>query len=147
MFLTNLSEKIKHTFYVLYISLKILAFMRMWNNRTRQVTDDNVIRHVHFACWSIKDTDTHWEYIICTVFHGDIGYTNATSCYLLHALPLCFCLCRLRFCDGTIPRQRSPTRFKNSIMGALSCLDLKRHRNRYQDNLRSHQSVLIYCIY
>jgi hypothetical protein len=30
----------------------------------RQATDDNIIRHMRFACWIIKATDTHSEYVI-----------------------------------------------------------------------------------
>jgi hypothetical protein len=32
--------------------------------RTRQATDDNIIRRMRFACWITKATDTHSEYVI-----------------------------------------------------------------------------------
>ena len=31
--------------------------------RARQVTDDNIIRRMRSACWIIKATDTHSEYV------------------------------------------------------------------------------------
>jgi len=46
---------------------------RLWNNlekygRTGQATDDNRIRHTHFACWINKVTETHSEYVIVNCF-------------------------------------------------------------------------------
>ena len=37
--------------------------------RTRQVTDDNMIRRMRFACWIIKATDTYSECVIIIAFH------------------------------------------------------------------------------
>jgi hypothetical protein len=34
----------------------------------RQVTDDNIIRRMRFACWITKATDTHSEYVILIAF-------------------------------------------------------------------------------
>jgi hypothetical protein len=34
----------------------------------RQVTDDNIIRRMRFACWITKATDTHSEYAILMAF-------------------------------------------------------------------------------
>jgi hypothetical protein len=34
----------------------------------REATDDNVIRRMHFACQTIKATDTHSEYLILIAF-------------------------------------------------------------------------------
>jgi hypothetical protein len=36
--------------------------------RARQVTDDNIIRRMRFACWITEATDTHSEYVIRIVF-------------------------------------------------------------------------------
>jgi hypothetical protein len=33
-----------------------------------QATDDSIIRRMHFACWILKATDTHSEYIIHIAF-------------------------------------------------------------------------------
>ena len=39
----------------------------MWENIVeRDTTDDNIIWHVHIACWINKATDTHSEYVIPT---------------------------------------------------------------------------------
>jgi hypothetical protein len=35
---------------------------------SRQVTDDSVIRRMRIACWIIKATDTHSEYVILIAF-------------------------------------------------------------------------------
>jgi hypothetical protein len=34
----------------------------------RQVTDDNIIRRMRFACWITKATDTNSEYVIFIAF-------------------------------------------------------------------------------
>jgi hypothetical protein len=36
--------------------------------RAGQATDDNIIRHMRFACWITKATDTHSQYIILIAF-------------------------------------------------------------------------------
>jgi hypothetical protein len=36
--------------------------------RAGQATDDNIIRHMHFACRITKATDTHSEYVIHIAF-------------------------------------------------------------------------------
>ena len=36
--------------------------------RARQVTDDNIIKSMCFACWIAKATDTHSEYLILIPF-------------------------------------------------------------------------------
>jgi hypothetical protein len=36
--------------------------------RGKQAIDDNMIRRVRFACWIIKATDTHSEYVILIAF-------------------------------------------------------------------------------
>jgi hypothetical protein len=33
-----------------------------------QVTDDNIIRRMHIACWITKATNTHPDYVIFTAF-------------------------------------------------------------------------------
>jgi hypothetical protein len=45
----------------------------LWNNvekehRTRQATDDNIIRRMRCACWITKATDTHTKYVILIAF-------------------------------------------------------------------------------
>jgi hypothetical protein len=46
---------------------------RLWNNvekygRAGQATDGNTIRHMRFACWINKATETHSEYVIVNCF-------------------------------------------------------------------------------
>jgi hypothetical protein len=38
------------------------------HGRARQVTDDNITRHMRFAWWITKATDTHSEYVILIAF-------------------------------------------------------------------------------
>jgi hypothetical protein len=41
--------------------------------RVGEVTDDNIIRRTHFACWIPKATNTHSEYVIlfaCPLHHS-----------------------------------------------------------------------------
>jgi len=41
-------------------------------SRDRQVTDDNTIRRMRFACFITKGTDTYSEYVVL-IFHGNNG--------------------------------------------------------------------------
>jgi hypothetical protein len=55
---------------------------RLWDNvekygKARPATGDNIIRHVLFACKITKAANTHSEYVILFIFHGDSGYENA----------------------------------------------------------------------
>ena len=35
-----------------------------------QATDNNVMRHIYFACWVTKATDPHSEYVTAIAFSG-----------------------------------------------------------------------------
>jgi hypothetical protein len=50
-----------------------------------EATDD-IIRRMRLAFWIIKFTDTHSEYIVLIVFHGNNGYANASLCYVIRSL-------------------------------------------------------------
>ena len=57
----------------------------------RQASDDNLIRHMCFACWITEATGTHLEYVILLLFHSNNGYTNVVpQYYVLHTLPILF---------------------------------------------------------
>ena len=63
----------KHTFCVQWSFLFFYKSFRLWDNvekhcRARQATDDNVTRRMRIACWIIKATNTHSEYVIFIVF-------------------------------------------------------------------------------
>jgi hypothetical protein len=45
--------------------------------KARQATSDNIIWRISFACWKIKATDKHSEYIILIVFAR-----NEPHCYV-----------------------------------------------------------------
>jgi hypothetical protein len=57
----------------------------------REATDDNTIRYMRFACWVIKATDIHAEYVIIIVFvrqkylrhRGSMLYIYSACCVLL----------------------------------------------------------------
>ena len=52
----------------------------------RQVTDDSVIRRMHFACCITKATNARSEYIIYfLLFHGIIGSAYAPQCYVWYS--------------------------------------------------------------
>jgi hypothetical protein len=36
--------------------------------RVEYATDDNIIQHIHIACWTTKVSDTHSEYVILIAF-------------------------------------------------------------------------------
>jgi hypothetical protein len=46
---------------------------RLWSNvekygGARHATDDNIIKLMHFACWTTKTTNSHSEYVILIAF-------------------------------------------------------------------------------
>jgi hypothetical protein len=73
MFQTKVVEKIKaHILCSITFSRKS---WRLWDNvekygTARQVTDNNIIRRMRFACWVTKATDTNSEYVILIDFPG-----------------------------------------------------------------------------
>jgi hypothetical protein len=72
MFQTKVVETVKT--HILYSTTFFRKLCRLCDNlekydgRTRQATDDNIIRRMRFACWITKATDTHSEYVIATAF-------------------------------------------------------------------------------
>jgi hypothetical protein len=54
--------------------------------RFGQATADNIIRHMRFACWIIKATSTHSEYVVLLHLHCNDGYANAPQCYIYYLL-------------------------------------------------------------
>jgi len=71
---------------------KIVPFLRQCrkSGRTRQATDDSIIRLMRFACWVTKATDIFSEYVIyfCS---GNNGYANAPPMYVMRTLPVLLC--------------------------------------------------------
>jgi hypothetical protein len=51
--------------------------------RTRKVTDEKY-GPTSFA------TDTHSEYVVVLLFHGNNGYANASKLYVIRALPVLY---------------------------------------------------------
>ena len=70
-FRRKLLRKWKHTFLCsvtfLWKSSRLLDNGEKFGTAT-QATDDIIIRHVRFACWMTKVTDTHSEYSILLAF-------------------------------------------------------------------------------
>jgi hypothetical protein len=57
--------------------------------RTKQATDDNIIRHMGFACWITRATDTLrvcCPYCFCTA----TGYKNSPWYYVIRMLSVLF---------------------------------------------------------
>jgi hypothetical protein len=50
---------------------------------TREATDDNIIRHMHFECWIAKATDTHSEYVIIIAFPRQNLFVDESHCYVI----------------------------------------------------------------
>jgi len=57
-----------------------------------QATGENVIWHMHFACWITNATDTHSEYVTLTAFPLQQWLYKCASCYVIRILPLLFYL-------------------------------------------------------
>jgi hypothetical protein len=71
---------------------------RLWNNvdkhcKTRQATDDNIIRRMRFACWITKVTDTYSEYVIIIAFPHQ-QWLHADAPMLRWYVHCIFCLSR-----------------------------------------------------
>ena len=60
IFQIKLANKNQNTFYVQYHVEKY--------GTARQATDDNIIRHMRFACWVTKATDTRSKRIMLIAF-------------------------------------------------------------------------------
>jgi hypothetical protein len=71
MFQTNVVEKIEthilRSIIVSRTSCRLLDNVEKYG-RARQATDDNIIRHMRFAWWISKATDTHSEYVLLIAF-------------------------------------------------------------------------------
>jgi hypothetical protein len=62
--------------------------------RGRQATDDDIIRRMRISCWITKATDTHSEYVILIIFHGNNGYTDAPQ-YHVYMYIACLVISKL----------------------------------------------------
>ena len=63
--------------------------LHVWDNverycRARQATDGNIMRHVHFAYWIVKATETHSDCIILLAFAQQHWLCKCTSMLRLH---------------------------------------------------------------
>jgi len=52
----------------------------------RNVTNDNIIQRMCFACWITKSRNTHPEYVTLIIFQDNNGYGNAAYIYVIHTL-------------------------------------------------------------
>ena len=50
--------------------------------RGADVTGENIIRRMRFACGINKEANTQSEYVIRKLFHGINYYANAPECYV-----------------------------------------------------------------
>ena len=60
----------------------------IWKNVVEPDRSHMTIRRTRCSCWITKATDTHSEYVILTVLHGNNGYTNAPR-YCVYACIAC----------------------------------------------------------
>jgi hypothetical protein len=87
MFQTKVVEKLKT-----HILCSIKFFQksyRLWDNvekydRTRQATDDNILRRMRFACWITKAADTPTENVILIAFSRQEWLRERTSMLRLY---------------------------------------------------------------
>jgi len=68
MLLTNVLQKIKTHFVFSIFSDSRSRIVWKKHGTVEQATDDNTIRLMQFACWVIKATDSHSEYVILIAF-------------------------------------------------------------------------------
>jgi len=73
MFQTEVVKKTQ-TYLLCFITIFFpRKSFRLWENveiycKARQVTGENIIRHMHFACWIPQAKNTHSEYMIVIAF-------------------------------------------------------------------------------
>jgi len=73
MFQTEVVKKTQ-TYLLCFITIFFpRKSFRLWENveiycKARQVTGENIIRHMHFACWIPQTKNTHSEYMIVIAF-------------------------------------------------------------------------------
>ena len=53
-----------------------------------QATDDNIIRHMRFACWITNAADTHFENVILIAFPLQHWFRERAFCYVISTLPV-----------------------------------------------------------
>ena len=63
-----------------------VVYETMWGkyDSTRESTDENIIRRMHFERWLTKATDTLGRFNTYCFFHGNDGYGNAPHCCAMH---------------------------------------------------------------
>jgi len=74
-----------HNLGSITISKNHAIYEIMWKNmRVKQATDDNIILHMCTACWIIKATDLHSEYVIIIAITRQQWLHKCTSMLCLH---------------------------------------------------------------
>jgi len=92
MFQTKFVQKIKTCYVFNYVSPENRAVYeirgKIWYSQTGHRWQKK--ERMRFACWIIKVTDIHWEYVIILIFHSNIGYANAPQNNVVRRVPLLF---------------------------------------------------------
>ena len=80
--------------------------------RAGQATEDNIIRHMHIACWITKATDTHSECLMLLAFRPQWLRERAEMLRYTYIACIVFvaCCASRGLCDGPINRPEEPYR-------------------------------------
>jgi hypothetical protein len=87
-FVDNIKTHIK--LYLKFFSENRAVYEIRWKNIVDPDRSQMTIRHMRFACWIPKATNTHSEYVILIDFHSNNGCKNAPQYKSIHALPVLF---------------------------------------------------------
>jgi hypothetical protein len=114
MFQKSVVEKTETQFYVRWLFFPRKSH-RLWDNvekycRTRQATDDVIIRLMRFACWITKATDTHSECVILIAFAQSKWLRELVSMLLHTYIPFLFNCCKEMTSRWALRRTSSLTR-------------------------------------
>jgi hypothetical protein len=60
----------------------------LWENMVEQDRLQMTIWRKRFACFITKAIDTHSEYVILLIVHGDNSYANTPRCYVIRTSTL-----------------------------------------------------------
>jgi hypothetical protein len=87
---------------------------RLWNKvekygRARLATDDNIIRHVRFACWITKAADTHSECVTLIAFQRQQWLCERASMLRYMYIACRVWMLNLAVCKLTIGPERVST--------------------------------------
>ena len=126
MFRTKLYKNLKTLFVfinVFFSENRNVYEIMLKNIIAPDVTDDNIVRHMRFAWWINKATDTHSEYVTIIAFlHPTVvTRTRLNGKFYVHSLP-CYSYKDNKFSGTTVPCTDSTASYPVRMQSAWSAM-------------------------